>query len=230
MRSQLCDVIRIQRVVQASFSIRDSTATEVIRRRYPHMALFKVFLIVSTVFLILCAHATSLAITPAISLEYSTPKGNISDSPLNSRCTNSRDWIGVGYNAEACASALRNFFFAEVRRHPLEVFEFLAEDETPRTRHSIIRTPKRYISGTCTIAIVMLDFFAQAGITLPDQTQHIVTPKSDISNWQVIFAGATRIEKNCGEDSAMGWQTGGSEAGIGIFMWATGSGMDKSVP
>ena len=230
IRSRLCDIIRIQRLIKASFPTQQGTGSKVIRKIHVYMALSKRSLSIFIALLIFYSRALSLSVTPAVPPKYSVAHGNVSSSPLKPRCTDSREWIGGGYNAEDCASALRLLFWTEVRSRPLEPFEFLAAGDIPTSRHSVVVTPKRYTRGTCTVAIVMLEFFARAGLVLPDQTPYILSPKSDVATWQSLWGAATRIRARCGEANVMGWDARGNEGGIGLFVWATGSGMDKSVP
>jgi hypothetical protein len=184
------------------------------------MALFKGLLGVASALLIFCSPAMSLSITPAISFEVADP----------SRCTDSPHWMAGAYNADDCASALRLLFWIAVRRQPLEIYDFLAEGEIPRSSYPVVETPRRFVKGTCTVAIVMLKFFDGAGVRLPDQPVSVPTPGSDIATWQSLWAAATRIHARCGGNSAMGWETEGYEGGIGIFIWGTRSAIDRSVP
>ncbi len=193
------------------------------------MALFKGLLGVASALLILYTPAMSLSINPAISLEVADPIGNFSSGPLKSRCTDSPHWMSGAYNADDCAFALRALFWIAVRRQPLEIYDFLAEGEIPSSLYPVVETPKRFVNGTCTVAIVMLKFFDGAGVRLPDQPVSVPTPGSDIATWQALWAAATRIHSRCGGNSAMGWETGGYEGGIGIFIWGTRSAIDRSV-
>ena len=193
------------------------------------MALSKGFLRMATIILIFCGLASSLAVTPALSLESSHLSGNFSTLPFRERCTNSTQWVGRGYKPEDCASAIR-LLFTRNQQHLVQDYDFLAHGEIPSSSHPVARTPKRYIQGTCTIAIIMLEFFTESGVKLPDQPETLPTRRSDITSWLAIWRAATRIWTRCGEDSVMGWQAGGHEEAIGLFMWTTGSGMDKSIP
>ena len=184
--------------------------------------------------LVFCGPATTLVLRPTLALQLSDQSRNSSsnslkDLALMERCTDAPAWIGEGYNAENCASALRLLFFTEVRQHPTGTYEFLSQG-VPVTTRPVVRTPRRYVEGECTVAIVMLDFFARAGIRLPDQPQEFLVPQSDLSTWHGLWGWMTRIQAKCGVESAMGWQRAGFDGGIGLFIWGTGSGMDKSVP
>lgn len=197
---------------------------------YLPMALFKGLVGIASAFLIFCGPATSLVINPAISLGYLDRIGNLSSSPLKSRCTHSPHWMGRGYDVDDCALALRSLFWAEVRRQPLKIYEFFAEGEIPSSEYPTVKTPMRFVQGTCTVAIVMLKFFDGAGVRLPDQPEVFPVPGSATATWQSLWGAANMVHMRCGVDSAMGWGTGGFEGGIGVFMWGTGAAMDRSVP
>lgn len=194
------------------------------------MALFKGLIGVASALLIFCSPAMSLSIPPAISFKIADGVGNFSSGPLKSRCTDSPHWMPRAYDAEDCASALHELFWNAVRRQPLEIHEFVAEGETPSSSFPIVETPKRFVRRTCTVAVVMLKFFEGAGVRLPDQPASMPTPGSDVATWQSLWAAATRIQGNCGGNSAMGWEKEGYEGGIGIFIWGTGSAIDRSIP
>ena len=196
---------------------------------FPLMPFPKGLIDLTTVLLVFCRLATSLGINPTLPLHLSNQNGSLSSNPLRERCTISPEWIGEGYDAENCASALRLLFFTKVRQHPIDIYEFRSRGD-PVTMHAVVRPPLRYVQGRCTVAIVMLDFFARAGIRLPDQPQGLVVPESDLTTWQGLWGSMTRIQSRCGEESAMGWQRAGVDGAIGLFMWGTGSGMDRSVP
>ena len=200
----------------------------------PLMALLNGFVGLATALLVYCGLAKSLATTPSISLQLSNQNGNTSSNSLkavqlNERCTDAPEWMGEGYDAENCASALRLLFFTEVRQHSIFTYEFLSQG-VPATTHAVVRTPRRYVRGNCTVAIVMLDFFTGAGMRLPDQPQEFQVPQSDLSTWQGLWVLMTIIQERVGEYCAMGWSRAGIYGGIGLFMWGTGSGMDRSVP
>lgn len=199
------------------------------------MALLKSILAVVTAFLLFCGLSLSLSITQALSLKPSGPERNLSsnhlkDGHLKARCTDSPSWVGGGYDSEDCASALRLLFFTEVRQRPLVTYEFLTQHAIPSFTHPIIQTPRRYIHGSCTVAIAMLEIFQGSGVILPDQPPTLPTLVSDLSNWQGLWRSMVRVQWRCVRDGVMGWDVAGNEGGIGLFMWATGSWMDRSVP
>ncbi len=192
------------------------------------MALFKNLFGVATALLIFGRLAMSLAITPALSLNALESNGSLSADPR--RCTDSSSWMGEGYHAGDCAAAIHLLFQTEVRSAPLQIREFYAMGKTPSPGHPVVETPKRYVKGTCTVAVVMLEFFAEGGMNLPDQPQYLPVRGADLSTWQSVWGGVLRIQQRCGAQSTMGWETAGFERGIGVFMWSTGSAMDRSVP
>lgn len=82
-------------------------------------------------------------------------------------------------------------------------------------------------TGSCTLAIVMLDWFK--GGALPGSSA-IHSGSSDTSSFAAIWKAAKTVEDGCLLQSRRpGWQAVGTKGELGVFLWATESEINQRV-
>lgn len=187
---------------------------------------------------------------PAVSL-------NVSSLGHHDRCDSSKGqrWQAYAFLVEDCFVAINQFYVKHVVRNPHEVFEFSASPWRSHTRYPRVQTPdvftygeysflaglqkigplnvrKRitsfFIPESCTLAIVMLNYFTLG--QLPGNTHF--NPKSyDTSTSAGLFKAAKLVENVCLDPPRRtpGWEPAGAEGNIGVFLWATDSYINREV-
>ena len=93
---------------------------------------------------------------------------------------------------------------------------------------SILRLPKRYVSGDCVVAIVMMKMFERSSIGqfpgLPDSVIGKWRAR-DTSTWKELIEPAEYVRATC--DNGCGYAVLGRGFGIGIAIWGLGSSWDR---
>lgn len=89
------------------------------------------------------------------------------------------------------------------------------------------QTPRKYTFGTCTLGIVMLRDFPTPE-TLP--SKYKTGPPGEASTYHNLNKVAVDLVEKCvaWKESA-GYRVTGLHDGIGVFVWATGSDLDKEI-
>ena len=93
---------------------------------------------------------------------------------------------------------------------------------------SILTLPRRYVSGDCVVAIVMMKMFERSSIGqfpgLPDSVIGKWRAR-DTSTWKEMIEPAEYVRATC--DNGCGYAVLGKDFGIGIAIWAFGSSWDR---
>lgn len=83
--------------------------------------------------------------------------------------------------------------------------------------------------GSCTLSIIMLDWFNTKPYTLPGRTRRPYA-EYDTATFKSIYAAARLIETDCLEPTRRpGWESVGAKSNIGVFLWATDSEINGQV-
>lgn len=93
---------------------------------------------------------------------------------------------------------------------------------------SLLTLPKRYVSGDCVVAIVMMKMFERSSIgQFPGLPDSLIGkwPKKDTSSWKDLIEPAEYVRATCG--NGCGYAVLGKDFGIGIAIWRTGSKWDR---
>ena len=203
----------------------------------------------------------------------------IDSSANRNQCTDNSTWIGTGSTTVDCIGAVQRLYDAEVKPFSDTDFEFLSEKAPARSLPSM-RTPRKYtvgkcqcssqnrclytfrnssakeFEGSCTLAIVMLNFFSNG--ELPGGVEGPFASR-DVTSFYEIWQAAQQIEATClMQKSRPGWAaeglppfsrsdpdhatgagvvctqadihpSGGRES-VGVFLWATDSLENRRVP
>lgn len=104
--------------------------------------------------------------------------------------------------------------------HSSALFSSAAADD--RT----IRIPKRYVSGQCVVAIVMMKMFEQAGVKVPGLPMG-VWPESEEVGWGELVEGAGYVRARCA--NGCGYATVGREDGVAVVVWEVDGWWDRFV-
>lgn len=93
---------------------------------------------------------------------------------------------------------------------------------------SFLNIPKRYVSGDCVVAIVMMKMFERSSIgQFPGLPDSLINkwPNKDTSTWKDLIEPAAYVRATCG--NGCGYTVLGRDFGIGIAIWGTGSKWDR---
>ena len=106
-----------------------------------------------------------------------------------------------------CGTASNTFWNAEVGRYGVSEFEFLNNETISAHRNPNQRTPRRYIYGTCTIALITKPDIPHPywpGIPLSP------LPATDTASYDEIYMSLLAIVAECLHDhSQVGWALAG---------------------
>ncbi|KAI4087014.1 MAG: hypothetical protein LQ339_008969 [Xanthoria mediterranea] len=88
-----------------------------------------------------------------------------------------------------------------------------------------VLTPRKYVVGTCTLAILMR-VEARPGDLPGEDDRSTIT--NDVSSFRTLGYVASKIYDKCGKPlKSPGWATVGEGGGMAIAFWGTGSSIDK---
>lgn len=124
-----------------------------------------------------------------------------------------------------CNSAIHRVLMSEVFQHH-DPMEFHLRDIPARSldrAHQSVN-PRKYTSGTCVVAVAMVDFYRAS--LLPDRGAGPFE-ENDVSIWRNMWFLMQDIVREC---RGAGWGKVGTMRSIGVFVWARGSVMDKLTP
>ncbi|KAL8924517.1 MAG: hypothetical protein Q9208_003992 [Pyrenodesmia sp. 3 TL-2023] len=143
-------------------------------------------------------------------------------------CTGSFNWLSPKLNPLDCAAAIRKLWETDVVRYGNRELEFFGTRTRPRTGLRAMVTPRRYIAGTCTVVIAMLDIFPPSD--LPEPPRPPFWP-SDITSFHELYQAATSVHLNCLTWlKQAGYQQEGVADSIAVLLMATGSYEDRFIP
>ena len=144
-------------------------------------------------------------------------------------CTARYEWTGKSYDPNDCLRALHHFEDTDFQYYKGREFEFLTYGAIPKSNLPRIRLPRKYTVGSCEIVIAMIGSFAPG--LLPGQTfRSEPYQQTDISRFSYLWSVAAWLDATCLEKiKHLGWIATGENYDIGVFVWATGSTMNKAV-
>lgn len=93
--------------------------------------------------------------------------------------------------------------------------------------HKTISLPKRYPSGQCVVAIVMVKAFETAGILFPELPPGKRYSYVDTMRWGDLVEPASYVRATCG--NGVGYAVVGREGGVAVLILETGSRWDRYV-
>lgn len=140
-------------------------------------------------------------------------------------CIRTMDWLAPGLDGDDCSEAMMRFLHTDRDKYGQRRFEFLDVNTPQRTRSPMMRTPRRYTIGTCTVAVGILSDFTEL---LPEEASRRLQ-KSDVASFQEIMEGLRRLAVTCLTDGKAGWDAVGKDQSLGVFVWATDSHMDQTL-
>ena len=172
----------------------------------------------------------SLALAPPISLTVPT---NLTGVWAYRHCVSDPTWNPRGlYIASSCETALVALSddSSTWGPHP-GIFTYKPGGRStayfPGTG-SPLTLPKRYVSGDCVVAIVMMKMFERSSIGqfpgLPDSLIGRWRYR-DTSTWKALLEPAEYVRATCA--NGCGYAILGADFGIGIATWGTGSKWDR---
>ena len=123
----------------------------------------------------------------------------------------------------------------ELRREPwfsdisdtIEVFDDRSRSSTAPFYK--LKTPAQWTSaqgGTCTLTVAMLNHYDPYEIPEIAGSGAGVDIMDTVSNYELLDA-MSRLFKNCAIGQQAGWTYVGQKDSIGVFLWATGSHIDR---
>ena len=150
-------------------------------------------------------------------------------NPTRTHCLEDDTWMLPKLDGEECVNAVERLYYTDVLRHEKRQFEFLAANTSPSSRIlASAYTPRRYTIGRCTVAVVMLVDFPDSQL-LPGQPPGPHPPRAKTS-FEQLWGAAGRIVLACiRPEGFAGWEVVGRQNAIGVFVWSTGSEIDRAV-
>lgn len=152
----------------------------------------------------------------------------IKNLSATNRCSSSQDWQAYAFLVEDCFTAIQRVYLEQVLQKPDEIYEFIAPGSYPQTRKPWVRTPMQYTTNSCTLSIVMLNWFGPRE-PLPGRGPRGYEP-SDTATFKDIYGAARVVERDCLLPTRRpGWDVVGAKSSIGVFLWATDSVINDRV-
>lgn len=175
-------------------------------------------------------HSQSLILAPSLSLTVPT---NITDPWAYRHCVSDPTWNPQTWHiASSCETALVALSDDSSTWGP-HPGTFTYQSGGRSTAHfpgapSLLTLPKRYVSGDCVVAIVMMKMFERSSIGqfpgLPDSVIGKWRTR-DTSTWKNMIEPAEYVRATC--DNGCGYAVLGRGFGIGIAIWGLGSSWDR---
>ena len=188
------------------------------------------YTILSILVSICILHVQCLVLTPSLSLMVPT---NLTNQWAYHHCVSDAAWNPqTRHIASSCETALVALRDDSSTWGP-HTGDFRYQPGGRSTAHfpgapSILRLPKRYVSGDCVVAIVMMKMFERSSIGqfpgLPDSVKGKWRTR-DTSTWKNLIEPAEYVRATC--DNGCGYAVLGRSFGIGIAIWGLGSPWDR---
>lgn len=86
--------------------------------------------------------------------------------------------------------------------------------------------PKRYVSGQCVVAVVMMKMFEEAGVKVPGLPRGR-WPDVEEVGWEKVVEGGRYVRGACA--NGCGYATVGRRDGVAVVVWEVGSWWDRFV-
>ncbi len=128
------------------------------------------------------------------SLSYNVSEPVIALAIAPVRCTSLDEWVKPRYIEEDCNHVVHNIFGPEVERYGDIELEFVDLGTAPSGQFRFMQTPRKYRFRSCTMAIVMLDFFIPGEVP---GTGRGPFPNKDISTLRQAFTAARNVLHLC---------------------------------
>lgn len=181
-------------------------------------------------FSLFIVHTQSLALTPPLSL---ISPINLTDVWTYRHCVSDPSWNPQNLHI---ASACENAFVAfsdDTLIWGLHTGTFTYRPSARSTAYfpgkpSVLTLPKRYVSGECVVAIVMMKMFERSSIgQFPGLPDSLVGKwrSRDTSTWKRLIEPAEYVRATCA--NACGYAVVGRDFGIGVAIWEKGSIWDR---
>ncbi|KAI4193132.1 MAG: hypothetical protein LQ350_008458 [Teloschistes chrysophthalmus] len=157
--------------------------------------------------------------------------------PPWSSCVDLPTWQQTHLDPADCFRALQLFRQQESEKVQTQRFEFISPGARARTGLLPLTTPRRYSIGTCTITLALLGSVPRP-LLPPGTHTRGRWPGSDVATFEELVDAARGIYQECVTDLGRvrpsgplaGWHTKGHVDGVlGVFVWQTGSRMDKTM-
>jgi len=158
------------------------------------------------------------------------PPHNNSSSPTphpitaqTPNCVTNFDWTFPPFSAHDCTLTARPIahLAALYSTHPIE---FSAPGRPARTSHPRFYLPARWDTGSCVVAIAMLELYPPRALPGRVRSPEVDT---DVGDWRGIFEALVRVEACVVSSERVGWEAVGVEGGVGVFVWARASVIDE---
>ena len=75
-------------------------------------------------------------------------RNSTAQTSANPVCVHDSNWLGTHYGHSDCRGAVNNFIASEVQTHRRQAYEFLAPNAQPIHDLPVVKTPRRYTSGS----------------------------------------------------------------------------------
>ena len=176
-------------------------------------------------------HAQPLALTPPL-LSLTTP-ANLTDLRSYGHCVSDPTWnprhLEIAPSCEDALVALSDDISIWGHHPGTFVYRPGARSTAsfPGTRSSL-PIPKRYVSGHCAVAIVMMKMFELSSIgQFPGLPDSVIGKwrSRDMSTWKALIKPAEYVRATC--ENGCGYAVLGKDLGIGVAIWRTGSKWDR---
>ncbi|KAL8853764.1 MAG: hypothetical protein Q9221_001407 [Calogaya cf. arnoldii] len=162
-----------------------------------------------------------------------TPAGPRVGLPGPKACVASPDWVVSSHlRPSDCVEALDIFRRVESQKDGSQNFEFSARGAHPVSGLQIQRTPRNYQFRSCTITVAM--FGSIPPWFLEPEMEGKRFASHDIASLDELRGAAKQIVTTCvqfrGRRPLVGWQEMGRlSKAIGVFVWETGSPIDRAL-
>ena len=179
----------------------------------------------------LCPLTSSIPATSAIRpLVFVSNSSLYQPNIIRTHCLASPSWTLPHYDTvHDCVDAIDRLYFTDSGRYKSRPFEFVAANTAPSSRSLDVQyTPRRYTIGSCTIAVVMLvDFPTSEPLPGEPPGRH---PPRDVATFEQVWESARRIYVGCiHTENSAGWEVIGRDEQTGVFIWSSGSEVDRAV-
>ena len=180
---------------------------------------------------LLVLHTHALALTPTLSLTHPTNRTAVSWSYRH--CVTDPSWNPQGTEiAPSCENAL-GALSDDLATWGLQTGTFTYRRNARSTASfpgipRPLTLPKRYVSGDCVVAVVMMKMFEESTIgQFPGLPDSVIGKwwSQDTSTWKALIEPAEYVRATC--DNGCGYTVLGKHFGIGVTSWGTGSPWDR---
>lgn len=181
-------------------------------------------------FFLFILHTQSLALTPSLSLAVPT---NLTGLWSYRHCVSDPTWNPRTQSiASSCENALVELSddTSTWGLHP-GTFTYTSGGRStaffPGAR-GLLTLPKRYVSGDCVVAIVMMKMFERSSVgQFPGLPDSLIGKwrSRDTSSWKDLIEPAEYVRAIC--ENGCGYAVLGRELGIGVAIWGAGSTWDQ---